>query len=216
MYDPTRRSFLLASSMTAFAATLQAQHPPCCGSITPAGERLGVFFDGTSVETLWLADQHVNWETGKPDRPGNEGHGNHTHCSAFAAAAFKRLGVYLLRPPEHGQELLSNAQAKWLPSAEGQQKGWRPVSDMHKAQHLANEGHLVMVIFENPNPHKPGHVAIVRPSDKSAHALEENGPEIIMAGQHNHNKTNVRIGFDNHPGAWPSGVRYFTHPPVSS
>jgi len=190
----------------------QAQHTPCCGAITPAGERLAALLDGMHVESLWLANEHVNWETGEPDRgAGYEGPGRHTHCSAFAAAVAKKEGVYLLHPPEHGQSLLSNAQAKWLLTAEGKQAGWRPVTDMHKAQHLANEGNLVIVIYENPNPKEPGHIAIVRPSEKSARALEENGPETIQAGEHNHNKTNVRIGFENHPGAFPSGVRYYVH-----
>ena len=190
-----------------------AQHPPCCGPISPAGARLASFLDNMDVESLWLANQHINWETGKPDRgAGYEGPGNHTHCSAFAAAAAMRLGVYLLRPPQHGQELLSNAQGEWIAGPEGQKAGWRPVSDMHRAQHLANEGHLVVVLFPNPDPHSPGHVAIVRPSEKSAHALEADGPEVIQAGQHNHNKICVRIGFENHPGAFPSGVRYYTHP----
>jgi hypothetical protein len=190
-----------------------AQHPPCCGPISPAGQRLAFFLDNMDVESLWLANEHVNWETGKPDRgAGYEGPGNHTHCSAFAAAAAMRLGVYLLRPPQHGQDLLSNAQAEWIAGPEGQKAGWRPVSDMHQAQHLANDGRLVLVLFPNPDPHAPGHVAIVRPSEKSEHALEADGPEAIQAGQHNHNKICVRIGFENHPGAFPSGVRYYTHP----
>ena len=203
----------LLISPIAIPTAAPAQHSPCCGPISPAGERLASFLDSMDVESLWLANQHVNWETGKPDRgAAYEGPGNHTHCSAFAAAAGKRLGVYMLRPPEHGQELLSNAQALWFAGPEAQQDGWRPVSDMHKAQHLANDGHLVVVIFANPDPHKPGHVANVRPSQKSVHALEVDGPEVIMAGQHNHNKICVRIGFENHPGAFPSGVRYYTHP----
>jgi hypothetical protein len=208
----TRRSFIIASGITAVAATLGAQPNPCCGIISPAGDRLASFLDGMQVESLWLANEHVNWETGKPDRGGEyEGPGRHTHCSAFAAAAAKRLGVYLLRPPEHGQSLLSNAQAEWVAGPEGRKEGWRPVSEMHKAQHLANAGNLILVIYENPDRHAPGHCAIVRPSEKSAHALEENGPETIQAGEHNHNKTNVRIGFENHPGAFPSGVRYYIH-----
>jgi hypothetical protein len=190
-----------------------AQYASCCGPISPAGQRLASFLDNMDVESLWLANEHVNWETGKPDRgAGYEGPGNHTHCSAFAAAAAMRLGVYLLRPPEHGQELLSNAQAAWIAGPEGQRAGWRAVSEMLKAQHLANDGYLVLVIYPNPDPHAPGHVAIVRPSEKSARALEADGPEVIQAGQHNHNKICVRIGFENHPGAFPSGVRYYTHP----
>ena len=206
-------AFLFATLRpSAIQARPQREHTPCCGPITPAGERLAVTLDSMNVESLWLAHEHVNWETGEPDRGANdEGPGNHTHCSAFAAAAAKRLGVYLLRPPEHGQVLLANAQSEWLAGEAGAKAGWRRISDMREAQHLANQGTLVVVLFQNPDRHVPGHIAIVRPSEKSARALEENGPEIIQAGEHNHTKINVRIGFENHPGAWPDGVRYYAH-----
>jgi hypothetical protein len=187
-------------------------HRPCCGEITAAGQRLSEFLDGMNVESLWIAHEHVNWETGEPDRSAAyEGPGNHTHCSAFAAAAAKRLGVYILRPPEHGQVLLANAQAKWLASEQAQSQGWHPLAGARAAEEQANRGNLVVVVFVNPDQHEPGHVAIVRPSEKSAEALERNGADIIQAGNHNHTRTIVRIGFENHPGAWPDGVRYYTH-----
>jgi hypothetical protein len=190
----------------------ERERTPCCGPISSAGSRLASTLDGMNVESLWLSHEHVNWETGEPDRGANdEGPGNHTHCSAFAAAAAKKLGVYLLRPPEHGQLLLANAQAEWLAGNAGSKAGWRRISDMREAQRQANQGNLVLVLFENPDRHVPGHIAIVRPSEKSARALEENGPEIIQAGEHNHAKISVRIGFENHPGAWPNGVRYYIH-----
>jgi hypothetical protein len=189
-----------------------APGPPCCGPISPAGDRLAATLDSMNVESLWLSHEHVNWETGEPDRGAvDEGEGHHTHCSAFAASAAKKVNVYLLRPPEHGQVLLANAQAAWLPSDAGRQAGWRSVTDMREAQRLANQGQLVLVIYQNPDRHIPGHIAIVRPSKKSEQTLEENGPEIVQAGEHNHNKINVRVGFENHPGAWPDGVRYFVH-----
>jgi hypothetical protein len=189
------------------------EHAPCCGPITPAGDHLASVLDGMNVEALWIAGQHINWETGVPDRGGDyEGPGNHTHCSAFSAAAAKQLGIYLLRPPEHGQLLLANAQSKWLETPAAEKQGWRRVPRMQEAQSLANQGTLVVVVFANPDPHVPGHVAIVRPSEKSMHALEENGPQTIQAGTHNHNSTNVRIGFSSHPGAWPDGVEYYAHP----
>lgn len=187
-------------------------HRPCCGEITPAGQRLAEFLDGMNVESLWIAHEHVNWETGEPDRgAAYEGPGNHTHCSAFAAAAAKRLGVYILRPPEHGQVLLANAQAKWLASEQAESQGWHRLAGARAAEEQANRGNLVVVVFANPDEHEPGHVAIVRPSEKSAEALERNGPDIIQAGNYNHTRTIVRIGFENHPGAWPDGVRYYMH-----
>ena len=189
-----------------------AEQAPCCGPITPEGHRLASTLDGMNVESLWLAQEHVNWETGKPDRGGeDEEPGHHTHCSAFAAAVAKRLGVYLLRPPEHGQKLLANAQFEWLRSATARKFGWHRVSNMREAQRLANQGNLVLVVFQNPAKDLPGHIAIVRPSEKSWKALRRDGPQIIQAGIHNHTSTSVRIGFLNHPGAWPDGVRYYLH-----
>lgn len=189
-----------------------AAHEPCCGPITAAGERLSLTLDGMNVEQLWLVHEHVNWETGEPDKgPEYSGSGTHTHCSAFAAAAAKRLGVYLLRPPEHGQVLLANAQAEWLAGEEGHGSGWKALRSMREAQHLANEGQLVLAVYQNPDAHTPGHVAIVRPSERSAERLEEDGPELIQAGQHNHNKVNTRVAFENHPGAWPGGIRFYAH-----
>jgi hypothetical protein len=209
--------FLAAMAVCSLQAPLAAapNHEPCCGPITPAGDRLASMLDDMNVESLWIAGQHINWETGEPDRGGDyEGPGNHTHCSAFSAAVAKRLGIYLLGPPEHGQSLLANAQSKWLESAAAESEGWRRVSRMQEAQSLANQGRLVVVVYPNPDPHVPGHVAIVRPSEKSIHALEENGPQIIQAGTHNHNSTNVRIGFSSHPGAWPDGVTYYYAHPI--
>ncbi|HEY9126103.1 MAG TPA: hypothetical protein VIM62_03210, partial [Acidobacteriaceae bacterium] len=156
MHDLSRRGFLAALATLASTLPTYAAAIPCCGPITPAGRRLAAALDGMNVESLWLAHEHINWETGEPDRgPGYHGPNTHTHCSSFAAAACKRLGVYLLRPPEHGQELLTNAQAEWLPGAEGRSAGWRPVREMHEAQHLANQGHLALAIFQSPDAHKP-------------------------------------------------------------
>lgn len=186
---------------------------PCCGPITAAGDHLTQALDSMHVESLWLDGRHINWESGEPDRPaGYTGPATHSHCSAFAAETAKRLGVYLLRPPDHGQELLASAQAEWLASAAATQAGWHPVVDMHQAQHLANQGTLVLAVYPSPDPHRPGHIAIVRPSEKSASLLNENGPEIIQAGEHNYTRTTTRHGFAEHPGAWPSNIRYYAHP----
>jgi len=117
------------------------RHNPCCGEITAAGQHLAAQLDAMDVESLWLAHQHVDWETGQADRGAEyEGPGNHTHCSAFTAAAAKRLGVYLLRPPEHGQQLLANAQAKWLGGSEAREGGWQEITGAQRAQSMANSG----------------------------------------------------------------------------
>lgn len=165
-----------------------------------------------NVESLWLAHEHVNWETGEPDKgPDYDGPGRSTHCSAFAAAVGKRLGVYMLRPPEHGQILLANAQAQWFHSAAGKKGGWQSVANAQEAQMLANRGNLVVVVYESPDSHRPGHIAIVRPAHRPLRLLEENGPEITQAGTKNYAKTSTKVGFLHHTGAWPGGVVYYSH-----
>lgn len=202
---------LLVLSLGTQSTSAQHKHP-CCGQITPAGQRLADQLDSMNVESLWLAHEHINWETGEPDRGGEyEGPNKHTHCSAFAAASAKKFGVYLLRPPEHGQQLLANAQAGWLASSVARDKGWRPVSGDQEAQSLANRGELVLVVFANSDSHEPGHIAVVRPSEKSAATLQRNGPQIIQAGNHNHSSISVRVGFSSHAGAWPGAVKYYAH-----
>ncbi|HTR36956.1 MAG TPA: hypothetical protein VMH80_13705 [Bryobacteraceae bacterium] len=189
-----------------------AAEPSCCGPVTADGRRLLAVLDGTNVEFLWLAHEHINWETGLPDKDADyAGPGRSTHCSAFAASVGKKLGVYMLRPPEHGQILLANAQAEWFRSPAGQKSGWRPLATARDAQSLANRGSLVVVVYESPDPHRPGHVAIVRPAHRLQRLLEENGPEITQAGQKNYLKTSTKVGFHVHPGAWPGGVAYYAH-----
>jgi hypothetical protein len=206
---------LMPAALVLLSASIQpgsASETSCCGAISPAGHRLESFLDGMNVESLWLASEHVNWETGEPDKGADyDGPGRSTHCSAFAAAAAKRLGVYMLRPPDHGQVLLANAQAEWFHTAKGRQEGWKALADARQAQSLANEGNLVVVVYESPDPHKPGHIAIVRPSLRPERLLDENGPEITQAGQKNYTKTSTKVGFQVHHGAWPGGVQYYAH-----
>ncbi len=185
---------------------------PCCGPLTPAAQALARVLDASDVEHRWLAHQHVNWETGEADRfTETAGLGRATHCSAFAAAIGQRLGVYMLRPPQHSARLLASAQTGWFASAEGQAQGWHGLADAAQAQGRANAGELVVVSYASPDPARPGHIAIVRPSLKSRAALDAEGPQIIQAGASNSSSEPARDGFAHHPGAWPAGVRYFSH-----
>jgi hypothetical protein len=187
----TRRGAILLALML---GTAHAQEPPCCGPITPAGERLARFLDDSGVDHLWLAGWHVDWRTGAADRPEPGGPEAHTHCSAFVAAMADRLHVYILRPPRHPQELLANAQMRWLADQDAA-AGWRPVADAAEAQALANRGDLVVASFENPDPRKPGHIAIIRPSLIGRDALLREGPRITQAGGTNHISTTLENGF---------------------
>ena len=189
-----------------------AATPSCCGPVSAKAQRLEAVLDGMNVESLWLAHEHVNWETGEPDKgPDYDGPGRSTHCSAFAAAVAKKVGVYMLRPPDHGQILLANAQAEWFHTDKGRQSGWRTVSGAQQAQTLANQGNLVVMVYESADPKKPGHIAIVRPAARLQRLLDENGPAIIQAGTKNYSSTSAKVGFLHHPEASPSKVQYYSH-----
>jgi hypothetical protein len=173
--------------------------------IDEKGSTLRNFYLSLNVENLWISGHHINWQTGQQDNPKAE-HGIHTHCSAFAAAACKKLNIYLLRPPDHGQLLLANAQYDWLQTQEARDHGWKPVreGDIYaQSQQLANQGYIVLAIYKNPNPKIPGHVALVMPDELSKRKLEEFGPSLIMAGTHNHNRISLREGFKSHIHSWP-------------
>jgi len=182
------------------------------GPVSDEGARLRDALDAMHVEEHWLAGAIVEWRTGEPTGKPITDTGNHTHCSQFAAAFCDRLGVYLLHPPEHSAVLLANAQYDWLPTEAARAKGWSPVKDGPAAQALANRGTLVVAIFKNHDPKKPGHIAIVRPSTKSDAAIQAEGPDVTQAGKTNHTACSLKEGFRNHPGGFEKGeIRFFSH-----
>jgi hypothetical protein len=197
------------------AAAPRAHAQPCCGPITPDGMKLAQMLDSSGVDHLWQIAQHVIWDTGQPDpsRPG--GTNRTTHCSAFAAAMAQRAGIYLLRPPQHGQTLLANAQTRWLDDGSGAADGWQPLATPAAAQAAANRGEFVVAVFRNPDPNRPGHIAILRPSEKTQAELDRDGPQETQAGAKNWISTTVANGFSHHPGAWEpggtGGIRFFAH-----
>ncbi len=200
-------------SLTVAVAALGAADLPGDHRVTPAGERLARFLDATDVEHLWLPHEYVDWKTGEAATRPTRGSVKASHCSAYAAAVAERLGIYLLRPPEHGQGLLAHAQYAWLQKA-GPERGWTPVATPEEAQADANGGQLVVVAFKAPDPKEPGHIAVVHPAVRTARELEDKGPDITQAGATNYDRTTVSVGFNHHPGAWDEtgrGVKFYAH-----
>jgi hypothetical protein len=187
---------------------------PCCGPITPQGHRLEQFLDSSEVDHLWRAGWHVDWRTGVVDGDEPGGREAKTHCSAFVAAMAARAHIYVLRPPQHRQGLLANAQMRWLRDS-GAEAGWQMLASPAAAQAAANRGELVLEAYENPDPHRPGHIAIVRPSEKTHAELDRDGPQEIQAGARNALSTTTAIGFRHHPGAWETAgtgtLHYYAH-----
>lgn len=179
--------------------------------VDAAGTKLKEYYLSLNVEHLWIAGHHINWETGEPDNP-EATHNVKTHCSLFAAAACKRLGIYILRPPEHKQGLLANDQFDWLSTKAGTEDGWMRIAGddrYRQAQQYANQGFVVVVICQNPDPHRPGHTALVMPSEISMETLAESGPKLIMAGTENYNSVSLKTGFKHHLNGWPENVIRF-------
>jgi hypothetical protein len=201
-------AFIFAVNV-AYSASVFAD--PATEVVTPKGERLAAKLDSLGVQSKWIAGAHVDWRSGLPDgEPGTE-NGRHTHCSAFVAAAAATLGVHILRPPEHSQELLANAQYQWL-DAEGAREGWRELPDGDAAQAAANSGDLVVASYLSHNPRTPGHIAIVRPAARGAEEISDDGPLVIQAGTVNSAAISLRAGFAGHPFAWGrQEVRYYAH-----
>jgi hypothetical protein len=174
--------------------------------------KLFQIIDAMDVEKHWPAGVHIEWESGDPDGGPVSVKGKHTHCSAFVASAAKRLGIYLLRPPEHGQKLLANAQYEWLLS-DGQAQGWIQLRDMKAAQDAANQGQFVLAACHYHKDDKPGHIAIVRPGTKSIAQLAQEGLDITQAGLDNFRVTTVKKGFADHKSAFAANeILYFSHP----
>ncbi|MDP4148583.1 MAG: hypothetical protein Q8927_07185 [Bacteroidota bacterium] len=206
-----------------FFLLLLAATAPAIGqhklSIDDKGRALKDFYRGMQVETLWLSGQHVDWESGEPDRPGAE-QDIHTHCSAFVASACKRLNTYILRPPEHKTLLLANAQFDWLASPEARNNGWAPIGGANiyeEAQRLANQGFIVVATYKNPDAKVPGHIALVTPHALTPEKIAESGPMLTMAGTHNWNLISLKAGFKSHIAEWPEHAILFyynIHPPA--
>jgi hypothetical protein len=180
-------------------------------AVTPQAQATIEVLDAMGVESKWVAGERVHWDTGLPTGVPETSPGKHTHCSAFVAAAAKNLGIYILRPPEHGQKLLANAQNEWL-AQQGAADGWVKLATADDAQAAANRGMLVVASYHNHHDDRPGHIAIVRPGDKTAEQIAAEGPDVIQAGSVNRTSISLREGFAGHPAAWRDHeVMYYAH-----
>ena len=181
------------------------------GAIAPQAQAMMQALDAMDVESKWIAGEHVYWDTGLPTGVPETSPGKHTHCSAFVAAAAKNLGVYILRPPAHGQKLLANAQNEWL-AEEGTSHGWIKLADANEAHAAANRGLLVVASYHNHHDERPGHIAIVRAGDKTPEQIAIEGPNVIQAGAVNKTSISVKDAFAGHPAAWRDHeIVYYAH-----
>lgn len=178
------------------------------------GMKLRQIYLDMHVETLWQNGVHVDWRTGEPDNPDATTE-NATHCSAFVAAACAQMDIYILRPPAHAQELLANAQFRWLHTPAAQKQGWRKVSGtnvLEKAQKAANKGYMVLAAYKNPNPQRAGHIVCIMPSRISIDSIAVWGPKVIQSSRVNSSNVSFRIAFKRVLNGWPAtNVQFFYH-----
>ena len=179
-------------------------------NIDASGIKLLKFYKQLNVENLWQKGVHVNWETGEADNP-NATKNIKTHCSSFAAAACKHLHIYLLRPPEHKESLLANAQYEWLSTEEAAKDGWEklPSNDYKTIQEKANSGFVVIAVWKNPSPHLSGHIALIMPQNIDAEKLSEKTIKIIQAGRINSSHISLEEGFKKHIKSWQNSTIVF-------
>ncbi len=209
-----RKAIRAACAAFAFALCWSVASFAQGGVVNDRAREIFARIDALDVEHRWPAGLHVDWQSGLPDgKPVTvTARRKHTHCSAFVASAAKELGIYLLRPPEHKAALLANAQFAWLASTDGAAAGWRLLDGAEEAQRSANAGEFVVAVYRNHKPDRPGHIAIVRPSEKPQSEIAVDGPQITQAGGHNHRETTLREGFAGHPSAWgKKEVRFYAH-----
>ena len=92
------------------------------------------------------------------------------------------------------------------------QPGWRKLADAREAQAAANRGLLVVASYHNHHDDKPGHIAIVRPGNKTPEQIAAEGPDVIQAGSVNATSISIKAGFAGHPAAWRDNeIAYYAH-----
>ena len=207
-----KKPFLLF--LLLYSCTLTAQQTYVLDEF---GEKLKQFYQGLNVETHWVAGQHINWETGESD-DRDDTHNLKNHCAAFVAGTCQKLKIVILRPPEHGQDLLSNAQFDWLSTAAAAAQAWKRIAGDNlygQAQDLANKGFVVVAVIKNTDEKKPGQIAFVNPAVITDKDLTDSGPQLIMAGVKNYSNISLKTGFKGFYSKWPESqieFYYFVNP----
>lgn len=178
-------------------------------AVSEQGWAVVALLDSLEVERYWKRGVSVNWFTGAEGGTGtNKTRGDASHCSSFAPAVARLLGVYLLTQSSEVSDLgLANRQADWLRT--NPVSDWFPITSHSSAQYIANTGAVVVASLKEEDG-TSGHIAVVRPSTKCDAEIAAVGPQICQSGMVNYNETDAETGFNYH--ATPlSRIRYYGH-----
>lgn len=178
-------------------------------AVNEQGRAIVALLDSLEVERYWKRGVSVNWFTGAEGGTGtNKTKGEASHCSSFAPAVARLLGVYLLTQSSEVSDLgLANRQADWLRT--NTVSGWFPIAGHIPAQHIANTGAVVVASLKEEDG-SSGHIAVVRPSIKCDAEIAAVGPQISQSGMVNYNETDAETGFSYHTSPL-SRIRYYGH-----
>lgn len=149
--------------------------PVTCGTLCRSANHLRMVVDQFDVE----------------NNPRYKPRDGLTFCNIFAWDVSRALACEI---PHwwFGDEQDANQTHTWLAGGNGQRHGWSQV-DEFAAQRLAREGRPVVASWKNPNPKKPGHIALLLPSPEGL------GIRIAQAGTRNLFDRPVKDGFGDLP-----------------
>jgi len=209
---------------------------PCTPAVTNSvGERSAEAYKA-------VIDQfNVSSESNMRYKPYKNGKGD-TYCNIFAWDVTSAMGAEIPHwvdsvtgeprnyPDVKGAiELNANGMAKWL-KEHGSKYGWIEVS-AKEAQEAANSGKPAVVCWYN-NYYKgadgtrvfdeinkwsrdqyPGHIAIVRPEEKTKYPdiISNKGVYIAQAGSNNYNYNKVESGFSEEKMNQTEYFKYYIH-----
>ena len=190
-------------------------------TISEGGDRLRVFLDGTHVETRWIADYHVVWQTGQRNGPAEGDPAHHTHCSAYVAAAALYVDIYILRPPNHKQLHPGERASRLAPAAAGATADLPPrnrdgarLGSSGKATDVlddaitaANAGKLVVAGYLQPlvGTQVEGR-GISSSSDHRESFPSDEGPQVVTAGVRNFKSASMK--FASGIALWPGPTAF--------
>jgi hypothetical protein len=149
-----------------------------------------------------------------------------TPIAAPMSGRWPCISTSILRPPNHPQLRLANAQVDWLggvgtesgPTAS--ESGWTPLGAsgdnvvLDAAITAANAGKLVIARYFQPPTEQPdgtqtqgaGHICVVRPQDSFP---SDEGPQVATPGVQNFKSASMMFAFGDHPLAWPDNIQLF-------
>lgn len=175
-------------------------------NITIGGQSLAVLFNQTNVEFLWKNKNAINWFNGQSIHDLSGELPKLNHSGAYIASVLRKLGIYILQPPQASQTLLENNQHDWLLEIGIIDYNYtylgNNLNSRINAQKEANKGNIVIASYKNINEELPGNIAFVIPFLTDTTEITLNGCRVIQASFINYNSVFLKEAFSLFPNAF--------------